>query len=296
MAATRQTHYDVLGVPREARAGDIARAYERLVAEFALDTTPPDARREARIREAFEVLSDPQRRALYDDSLDRAAAPPPTPDRKPRVAVAATATAVVLAAVIAWFAFGRGSTAHRTGKTAQQVQADAASSVGRMRSFDPSGAVTASGIAFTASRGVMATPCAGLAPGAQVVVTMGTRDVAARIAAVDETLGLCKLATEGAGSWPLPVGGPEPKAGDTVYAAGVNSAGEVVVAQGTVKRVAAEGAAKVLEATVPVAAGGGGTPILDVDGHVIAVAAAAPPAAPARLVILPAGWGDSGPP
>ncbi len=80
MASREETHYATLGVPRDARPGEIARAHDRLTEEFRRDTTPPDPRREARVREAFAVLSDESRRAEYDRALDAA----PSPGRRPR--------------------------------------------------------------------------------------------------------------------------------------------------------------------------------------------------------------------
>jgi transposase len=285
MATSRETHYDALGLPRDAKHGEIVRAHDGLVAEFRKDTTPPDARREARIHEAFEVLSDAERRAEYDRSL---VAAPPAPDRRRAVAVAGVLAALV--AVSAYLYSGRGGPPPAKGRTAQEIQADVVSSVGRVQSIDLSGKASATGIAFAIANGVMATTCEGLAPGAQIVVTIGTRAVPARIAATDERLGLCKLAVDGAGSWPLRVGGAEPRVGDKVYAADVNPAGEVVLAEGIVKRIAADAQGRIVEAGVPASNASGGRPLLDIQGRVVAVATALQPGGAPRHVIVPAAW------
>ena len=106
MAAPRETHYDVLGVAEDATPGDIARAYQRFVRQFEKDTTPPDPRREARIREAYEVLFDTARREEYDRSLPGQA---PSPRRGNAAAVSAAVSAAVVAALVlgAYFLFGR---------------------------------------------------------------------------------------------------------------------------------------------------------------------------------------------
>lgn len=61
-------YYAALGVPRGAEAEEIKKAFRRLARETHPDTNP-DPAAEARFREiaeAYEVLSDPARRAAYD--------------------------------------------------------------------------------------------------------------------------------------------------------------------------------------------------------------------------------------
>lgn len=62
-------YYEVLGVPREADADDIKRAFRKLARDTHPDANPDDPGAEERFREiaeAYEVLSDPQKRARYD--------------------------------------------------------------------------------------------------------------------------------------------------------------------------------------------------------------------------------------
>ncbi len=68
MPSTRD-YYEVLGVPRDASEEDIKRAYRRLAMKHHPDRNPGDATAEAKFKEAaeaYEVLSDAQRRATYD--------------------------------------------------------------------------------------------------------------------------------------------------------------------------------------------------------------------------------------
>ena len=62
-------YYAVLGVPRTASASEIKKAYRKLAREHHPDTKPGDATAERRfkeVNEAHAVLSDKDKRALYD--------------------------------------------------------------------------------------------------------------------------------------------------------------------------------------------------------------------------------------
>lgn len=67
--AARKDYYAVLGVPPEASREQIKRRFRNLARDSHPDANPGDPEAEARFRdiaEAYEVLSDPQRRAAYD--------------------------------------------------------------------------------------------------------------------------------------------------------------------------------------------------------------------------------------
>lgn len=68
MATTKQDYYDVLGVPPNATPEEIKRAFRRLAMQYHPDRNkePGAEQRFKEINEAYEVLSDPQKRALYD--------------------------------------------------------------------------------------------------------------------------------------------------------------------------------------------------------------------------------------
>src|SRR5579871_3885565 len=61
--------YLVLGLERMATVGDIKRAYKRLARRYHPDINPGDRMAAAHFRqiaEAYETLSDPERRRQYD--------------------------------------------------------------------------------------------------------------------------------------------------------------------------------------------------------------------------------------
>ena len=69
MYGAKTTLYEILGVPRDAKANDIGRAWKSFRTSQTDDTVPPDARRAALVKDAYEILSDPARREAYDRSL-----------------------------------------------------------------------------------------------------------------------------------------------------------------------------------------------------------------------------------
>ena len=68
MATTERDYYEVLGVSRGASEAEIKKAFRALARELHPDvSSTPDAEKRFReVAEAFEVLSDPERRATYD--------------------------------------------------------------------------------------------------------------------------------------------------------------------------------------------------------------------------------------
>jgi curved DNA-binding protein len=69
MAVEYKDYYEVLGLPRDASQDDIRRAYRKLARRFHPDLNQESDAEERfkEVSEAYEVLSDPEKRERYDD-------------------------------------------------------------------------------------------------------------------------------------------------------------------------------------------------------------------------------------
>ena len=69
MPTAKRDYYEVLQVTRTATAEEVKRAYRKAALKFHPDKNPGDASAEAKFKEcaeAYEVLSDTDKRARYD--------------------------------------------------------------------------------------------------------------------------------------------------------------------------------------------------------------------------------------
>ena len=92
MAATKRDYYEVLGVVREASADEIKKAYRQMALKYHPDRNPGDEEAPKRFKEAaeaYEVLSDAEKRQRYDRyghaGLERRGVPRLSVDRRHHV-------------------------------------------------------------------------------------------------------------------------------------------------------------------------------------------------------------------
>jgi DnaJ-class molecular chaperone len=69
-----QTFYEVLGLAKDVALPDIKTAYRQMARRYHPDVCPPEeleenTKRFIEVQEAYETLSDPRRRAMYDAQI-----------------------------------------------------------------------------------------------------------------------------------------------------------------------------------------------------------------------------------
>lgn len=280
MARDRQTLYEILGVKPNVKHHELTFLYDRLTSARKREDAPPNQKADTAQRNAFEILSDPDRREAYDREL---AAERLKPSFGRKQGILASVVVLAVAGGLAWYATKRTTAeplAHA--RPLEQIKEEAGIAVARLQSTDMSGVTKSAGLAFAIDSGVMVASCDHITANVQLTVNLTPRVAPARLTQADEQLGLCRIEVKGAGSWPLRVAAKEVRAGEVVYATQVNAVGEVTLQEGRVKAVLEAKGGREVQTTLDKSVSG--APLLNVEGQVVAVASRS------RHVVLPRAW------
>lgn len=285
MARTPTTHYEVLGVAHDAKAHEIAFVYQKWRSQMQKEDVAPDPHRARRMEKAYAVLSDPTQRAAYDASL----AQPVAVLRRARMSLRARG-GLVLGALVAlgaaaYYAMRPAAAPLPQGPNTTELLHAASLAVARVQAIGMNGVAQPVGLAFAWGKGALGSSCRGIAPDAELLLTFGQRKVPAHVTAADEGNAVCRLASEGAGSWPLDLDTDGPRAGERVYAVRVNDRGEVALVGGRVRRIVPDPHGDEIDATLALPADASGGPLLNGAGRVIGIADAA-----GHHRAIPAAW------
>jgi hypothetical protein len=300
MAPPKKTLYQILGVARDASPTDIGLAHEMHMSDLQ-NRTPPDPSALALAQQAFEILSNPKRRAAYDSQLltasEKAAAEQQAgapdleigdeeePKKKlPIVPIAA----VAIVAIVALF-FALRSPAPKTPtlvaetpkavvpappkmRNAAEVLVDATPSAGPLMVYSMSGAATPIGMALAIDQGAMVTTCHGIPAGGKMVVRVGKEQLPADLTITDEALDLCRLSVAGLTTPPLKLASDEAKAEDKIVTVALDAKGALVTSEGTIKAVRKGKSGNLLELSTPIGTNTSGAGVFDQYGKLVGIA------------------------
>ena len=321
MAQPKKTLYEILGVTPDASSIDIGLAHEKRLAELA-KLVPPDATATALLQQAYEILSNQNRRTAYDSQLvtaaEKAAAQQQAPDlelepeegeddgRRRKMRLLGMVGAMALVLFVLFFVFRPHPAPPAPEPVAEapkpapppppkprtggEILADFNTSGGQILSYSMSGSATPIGVAVEVELGQMVSTCHGIPAGEKLVVKVAGQMQPAELAIVDEELDLCRLLVPGFNTPPLKVAAEDAKAGDKVYSVAMDSKGAFGATEGTVTQVRTTPLGKVLEVSMPIAANASGSGIFNQWGQLVGIATAPHKFGQGLNIALPVSW------
>ena len=323
MAQGKRTLYEILEVPADAEPEDIGHAHERKVLEIKRsEKFDPNAA--ALVKGAFEVLSNPKRRAAYDASLvtsaERAAATAQVSadldlsadaeadDRSRKMRLLGIVGGMALILIVLFMVFRPRTPpppptpepvaeAQKPAapppprlRSSSEILADATTSSGQVLSYSMSGQATPLGMAVEVEVGQMVTTCHGIPAGSKLVVKVGKDAMPADLTITDEDLDLCRLSIPGFTTPPLKLATEDAKAGEKVVVVGMNANGEMAATEGKVNQLRPTPSGPVLDISVPIAASASGGGVFNDRGQLVGIATTAHQAGAGLNIALPVTW------
>jgi hypothetical protein len=282
MPQTSKTHYDVLGVPRNAKATDIGRAYNRIRAEQRKESTMPDARLLGAAKVAYDTLSDPDQREEYDRALaiQRFGA------TRRKGVIVATSLAVVLAAGAGYYFASRPEavTAEKPMEP-QELLAAVSPQVGRVQIALMSGEMRDLGTAVAVGANEMITTCSGMTPGAQLFVRVGENNTRAEMGNATQDLDVCTLSVKDTeGHIKLRPG--LPAASEKLHAVFLGPAGKPLLRPASVVRLIDDPQGDIIEIRTDIPLPNG-TPVFDAHARLAAMVTTSQSSGNGLIVALP---------
>jgi len=300
-----KTLYAILGIADNASPADIQRAYEEKLAALQ----PGDEMVATALREAWNILGNPERRKRYDASLQntRAAASAVVYEEVP--ASSRWPLYLLVGAVIAgggWFIThktkkpaqttqmsqadaalttdpgstgqnqpGQASTAptsHSGPMSAEALFAQASNSIVRVNVLAAGGTPLKIGSGIVIGPGRVITNCHVTNGGAGIRVKIGNSQLDASVSIADEKHDLCQLSVSGLGAPAVSVGRSSGlRVGQKVYAIGSPMGLDLTISDGMISSLRETPEGSVIQTTAPVSPGSSGGGLFDENGTLVGV-------------------------
>lgn len=302
----KKTLYDILGVPPDASAEQIAQAYHALMETAASD---PDLNQRVLVHEAHSILSDVQQRAAYDASLVQPSSVPATPEpdddgdsgnpsrtwairllvglclatglywwqgtTKPRMAPTMPSQNSIAESTASSSAPAEALAATPPGKSLEELYSSLSGRVALIVVADDKGNPIRSGSGVVVDAGAVITGCHVTKGSAQIRVKVAGRLHNALPQITDGVFDLCRLDVTGLAATPIKIIGVSAlRPGQKVYAIGASRGPERNIGAGTILSLRETPSGPYIQITVPISPSSSGGGLFDADGQLLGIVTA----------------------